>query len=92
MHDAQIQINWEKNAQEKFQQMIAKVPVFLRGIAQKKVSQKAESIVRQENRREVIEKDMIDAFFLETPFGFHGPMKSDMEALGIDYRQYGHGK
>ena len=92
MDDAQTQINWDKNAQEKFQQMIAKIPIFLRGIAEKKVSQKAESITRQENRREVTEKDMVDAFFSETPFGFHGPMKSDMEELGIDYIKYGHGK
>ena len=92
MDDAQTKINWDKNAQEKFQQMIGKIPIFLRGIAEKKVSQKAESIVRQEDRREVTEKDMVDAFFLETPFGFHGPMKSDMETFGIDYAQYGHGK
>ena len=25
---------------------------------------------------------------METPFGFHGPMKMDMEALGIDYEKY----
>ena len=76
--------------EEKFRQMIERIPVFLRAIAQEKVSQKAESITRQENRREVTEKDMVDAFFSETPFGFHGPMKSDMEALGIDYTKYGH--
>ena len=44
------------------------------GIAEKKVSQKAESIAREKNRLEVTEKDMVDAFFSETPFGFHGPM------------------
>ncbi len=92
MDDAQVKMNWDKNAQEKFQQMIGKIPIFLRGIAEKKVSQKAENITRQENRLEVTEKDLVEAFFLETPFGFHGPMKSDMEELGIDYKKYGHGK
>ena len=83
-------IRWDQTTEEKFKQMIGKIPVFLRGIAQAKVSQKAESIVRKENRREVFEKDMVDAFFSETPFGFHGPMKSDMASAGIDYTKYGH--
>ena len=81
---------WEKGAQEKFEFMIEKIPAVLRGIAQKKVSQKAEKLALENNRREVQEKDMIDAFFSETPFGFHGPMKTDMESLNIDYTQYGH--
>ena len=85
-------IIWDKTTEEKFLQMIEKIPIFLRGIAKEKVSKKAESIVGKENRREVCEKDMVDAFFSETPFGFHGPMKSDMEELGINYTQYGHGK
>lgn len=92
MDNAQENISWEKNTQEKFNQLLGKIPIFLRGIAEKKVSQKAESLTRQENRREVTEKDMVNAFFSETPFGFHGPMKSDMEELGIDYTKYGHGK
>ena len=29
---------------------------------------------------------------METPFGFHGPMKLDMEELGIDYKKYGYEK
>ena len=90
--DHQVMITWESSTREKFEQMIGKIPIFLRGMAQKKVSQKAESIVRQENRSEVLEKDLVDAFFLETPFGFHGPMKCDMQELGIDYVKYGHDK
>ena len=92
MDDTQAKVSWDKTTQEKFNQLLGKIPIFLRGIAEKKVSQKAESITRQENRREVTEKDMVDAFFSETPFGFHGPMKSDMEEFGIDYAKYGHPK
>ena len=83
-------IVWERSAQEKFKLMIAKIPVFLRDVAEKKVSQKAESLAGQEDRSEVIEKDLVDAFFSETPFGFHGPMKNDMESIGLDYTKYGH--
>ena len=46
----------------------------------------------KENNPEVTEKNLIDAFFKETPFGFHGPMKTDMESVGIDYTKYGHPK
>jgi hypothetical protein len=83
-------MNWDKTARENFEAILAKIPVFLRSIAQKKVSQKAESIARNENRLEVSQKDVVDAFFMETPFGFHGPMKMDMETLGIDYKKYGY--
>jgi len=83
-------ISWNKDTEEKFKQMIGKVPVFMRGIAQEKVGKRAERIVREDNRSEITEKDLVDAFFSETPFGFHGPMKADMEEFGIDYMQYGH--
>jgi hypothetical protein len=83
-------MNWEKTAEEKFKQLIAKVPVFLRDMAHKKVFQKAENLAQANNRLEVSEKDMVDAFFCETPFGFHGPMKCDMETVGLDYKKYGY--
>lgn len=83
-------MNWDKTARENFEAVLAKVPVFLRPIAEKKVSQKAEKLACAENRPSVSPKDVVDAFFMETPFGFHGPMKMDMEALGIDYKKYGH--
>ena len=83
-------ISWEKETEAKFKQLIEKVPVFLRSLAQEKVSKRAESLAQKENRAEVTEKDLVDAFFKETPFGFHGPMKSDMDTLGIDYKKYGY--
>lgn len=86
------QMPWEKSAEEKFNQLIARVPVFLREIAKDKVTKKAEALVQKDNRAEITEKDMVDAFFAETPFGFHGPMKTDMETVGIDYTKYGHPK
>ena len=81
---------WDKSAEEKFRQMIDKIPVFLRGFASEKISHRAESLAVKDNRAQVCEKDLVDAFFAETPFGFHGPMKNDMTALGIDYTKYGH--
>ena len=85
-----MNIPWEQDAGQKFNQMLAKVPVFLRPMATKKVTEKLEEISRRETRDQLTEKDLVDAFFAATPFGFHGPMKSDMEELGIDYRKYGY--
>ena len=85
-------MNWETHTEEKFHQLIEKIPVFLREFAKEKVSKKSENLAEGENRSEITEKDLVNAFFEETPFGFHGPMKTDMEAIGIDYTQYGHEK
>ena len=70
--------------------MIEKIPIFLRDMAKDKVSKRAEVFAKEANRSNVNEKDLVDAFFKETPFGFHGPMKTDMETLEIDYTQYGY--
>ncbi|MBI5149168.1 MAG: DUF2621 family protein [Candidatus Omnitrophica bacterium] len=85
-----MDITWETATEEKFRQLLEKVPVFVRDMARARVSRKAESLAGKEGRAQVTEKDMVGAFFAETPFGFHGPMKSDMEAIGIDYTRYGH--
>ncbi len=87
-----MDIVWERATEEKFKQLIEKVPVFLRDMAHKKVSRKAESLAGKGGRSRVTEKDMVGAFFAETPFGFHGPMKTDMQELGIDYTRYGYEK
>lgn len=85
-----MNVPWDKTTEEKFKQLIEKIPIFIREMARDNVSKKAESLVRNENRCEITEKDMVDAFFAETPFGFHGPMKCDMEELGVDYTKYGY--
>lgn len=92
MSQGNNQISWDKATQEKYKQMLGKIPAFLRSTAEKQVSKKAESLVAEDNRLVIEEKDMVDAFFAATPFGFHGPMKTDLEDLCIDYTKYGHPK
>ncbi len=77
---------------EKFEQIIAKVPVFVREMARDKVSQRLKANLAKEGRSQATEKDLIDALFAETPFGFHGPLKTDMQSIGIDYTKYGYDK
>ncbi len=83
-------ITWEETTQKQLEEILEQIPALIRGIAETRVCKKAESIVKQENRWTIGEKDMVDAFFAETPEGFKGPMKESMEALGIDYKKYGH--
>jgi hypothetical protein len=83
-------VTWDKITEEKFQQMLEKVPIFMRTIAQEKITKKIHALVNADGRNIINEKDMVDAFFCETPFGFHGPMKSDMNAIGLNYTQYGY--
>lgn len=83
-------MNWENETQEKFRKMIAKVPAVLRGMAEKRIADKAEKLAMAANRAEVTEKDLVDAFFADTPFGFQGLMKNDFKELGVDYTKYGY--
>jgi len=85
-----MQVTWEKSTEEKFQKLLEQIPDLIRGIAETRVSKKAESIIREENRWEITEKDMVDAFFAETPPAFLGAMKSGMQEMGLDYTKYGH--
>jgi len=85
-------IVWDKETEDKFRLLIAKMPVFMRPVAQKAIIEKAQKLVIKDNRDTVSEKDMVDAFFLETPFGFQGLMKNDLLSVGIDYTKYGHAK
>lgn len=83
-------MEWEPEVKKHFEQMIEKIPEFMRPLAQKKVLAKAERVLEQNGRQIMTKKDLVDAFFEATPFGFHGPMKTDMKELGIEYEKYGY--
>ena len=88
----QGRITWDKPTEEKFLKILEQIPALIRGIAETRVSKKAESILREQNRLVINEKDMVDAFFAETPPAFVDAMKAGMEELGIDYTKYGYKK
>ena len=83
-------VNWDEGAQQKFQAMLGRMPVFARPMAEKPVARKAEELTAADGAASVTERYLIDAFFEITPFGFHGPMMTDMEAVGLDYRSFGY--
>jgi hypothetical protein len=86
----QDRITWDKPTEEKFQKILEQIPDMVRGIAEVRIVKKAESILREQNRSIIGEKDMIDAFFAETPAVFKDAMKEGMDQLGIDYLKYGY--
>lgn len=85
----QIPMKWEKETEKKFLIILEQIPALIRGVAETLVNKKAIRIVREDNRDLVEEKDMVAAFFSETPTGFRKDMVQSMENLGIDYRGYG---
>ncbi|MBU1997660.1 MAG: DUF2621 family protein, partial [Candidatus Omnitrophica bacterium] len=85
----QDKISWDEVTEQHFQKILLEIPDLIRGIAELRVSKKAENIVRDEERNVIVEKDMVDAFFAETPGGFIPAMKKSMEELNIDYTKYG---
>jgi hypothetical protein len=89
--ETQGRITWDKATEEKFQKILEQIPDMVRGIAEVRITKKAESILREQNRQVIGEKDMIDAFFAETPPIFVDAMKNGMDELGIDYKKYGYG-
>ena len=86
----ETRITWDKSSEEKFFKILEEIPHLIRGIAETRVSKKAESIVREKGQLVIGEKEMVDAFFAETPQGFIPPMKNSMQQLGIDFTKYGH--
>lgn len=88
--DPNRRIEWEDETMVKFEKMLHKMPFFARPMVEIPVAKKAKEMARKSNRPKVTEKDLVDAFFEVTPFGFHGPMMTDMETVGIDYKKYGH--
>lgn len=83
--------NWEKLTEKNFNLLIQKVPGPMQEFVRSTILNEAESFAKKNNHEEITEKDMVDAFFKLTPFGFHGPMKADMDILKINYAQYGYG-
>jgi hypothetical protein len=88
----QGRITWDQNARAQFLQILEQIPALIRGIAETRINKKVENILRQDNRFLVTEKDMVQAFFEETPPGFIPAMKDGMDSLGIDYAKYGYPK
>lgn len=80
---------WEQNTEEKFKEVISKLPVFHRHIAESAVSKKAEENASMRSVKQVQEQDVVAAFFSEVPSPFYSMMIRLLEQSGFDYKKYG---
>lgn len=85
-----MNLSWEETTQKNFHKILEEIPDLIRGIAETRVSKKAQSLILEQNRSIIEEKDMVAAFFAETPKGFIPAMRNSMQTIGIDYKKYGY--
>jgi hypothetical protein len=82
-------MEWESNTKNKFEGMIAKIPVFHRGITQEAVTKRAEENAKARNAALVQEQDVVGAFFADVPSPFYSMMIRLLDQSDFDYRKYG---
>ena len=84
----QLTMAWEEKALAKYKKMLGIIPTFHRGIAQEVVNKKAEQNAIARGAKEVIEEDIVRAFFSEVPKAFYSLMVRIMDEVGFDYKSY----
>lgn len=82
-------MDWEPKTKEKFENMIAKIPLFHRRITEEAVTRRSEEIAQSRNSGEVREEDVIGAFFSDVPSPFYSMMVRLLEQTGFDYKKCG---
>ncbi len=82
-------MNWEPKTKERFDVMIAKIPVFHRRITQEIVIKRSEEIAQSRKSSEVQEQDVVGAFFSDVPSPFYSMMVRLLDQAGFDYKKYG---
>lgn len=82
------ELKWNEGVLKKFNQMIAKMPLFHRRIAEDLTKNKAEANARERNSHLVEEKDVVKAFFSEVPKPFYSLMIRLLDSVGFNYKEY----
>lgn len=81
-------LQWDEEVLKKFNQMIAKMPLFHRRIAEDLVRNKSEANARARSSNAVEEKDVVSAFFSEVPKPFYSLMIRLLDGVGFNYKEY----
>ncbi|MFH1360870.1 MAG: hypothetical protein ABIJ41_07585 [Candidatus Omnitrophota bacterium] len=84
----QMQMEWEKEALEKFNALIERIPLFHRQIAYKVVVKGAEVNAQERQSKCVEEQDIMKAFYSEVPPAFYSLMIKLLGDVGFDYKKY----
>lgn len=88
MSETQTQIEWEKGARQKYDTMIAKIPIFHRTLAKQVVDKKAVINAQERGSSRIEEQDIVRAFLTEVPLAFYSLMARLMHEVGFDYKKY----
>lgn len=81
-------INWNPDVEKKFREIVSKMPLFHRRIAENLVKERAELIAQERNKAEVSEEELVQAFFQEVPPAFKEMMKKLLGEMGVAYGKY----
>jgi hypothetical protein len=81
-------LKWNEDVLSRFNQMIEKMPIFHRRIAEDLTRNKAEANARERNSNTVEEKDVVKAFFSEVPKPFYSLMIRLMDNVGFNYKEF----
>ncbi|MDP2654758.1 MAG: hypothetical protein Q8Q08_12130 [Candidatus Omnitrophota bacterium] len=84
----QSQLQWETGSSERFNRIIARIPVFHREIAKQVVQKKAELNAAARGAAVVADDDIIAAFFSEVPKAFYSLMIRLLDESGFNYREH----
>jgi hypothetical protein len=84
----QFKMTWEKTTEEKFKQMLSKMPIFHRHMTEVTAIEKAQSNAKQRGSRIVEEEDLLRAMFSEVPLQFYSLMIKLLDDVGFDYKKY----
>ena len=87
MPETTEKLQWETNAHKKYQQMIAKIPLFHRDIAKIVVDKKAESNAKERGSSVIEEADIVSAFLSEVPTAFYSLMIRLFDEFGFQYKE-----
>ncbi len=81
-------MTWEKNTEENFKKVLAKLPIFHRHMTEVAATAKAEENAKARGSRIVEEEDLLRAMFSEVPLQFYSLMIRVLEHVGFDYKKY----
>lgn len=77
-------MDWEQGVEERFKQLISKLPFFHRHIAEKVVIEKAEELASQRKSNKVEKKDLVEAFLSEVPEVFRNYLVELLRETGLE--------
>lgn len=77
-------MNWNKETEEKFKLLLAKLPFFHRHIAEEVVRRKAEELAAQRGSGEIEQEDLSKAFLSEVPEVFRNYLNDLLKEAGLN--------